>query len=264
MLSTSFQLFSLSPMAICSNNSTKWKSSVAIRFKVSRWNREKIKIIWLKTITFLYIGHQENAQIFRSQTVFAFAHRHVTKLQGRMASHQRSSKSAKNNTLVNHLHELLCQCWDEGTIPQDMRDANIVTLYKNKGDRRDCNNYRGISLLSIVGKAFARVLMKRLQLLADHIYPESQCGFRAKRSTVDMIFSLRQLQEKCRDNHCSLPLSTWPKLLTLLTGVASLHYFKELDTLLNSSKWSGPFTTTCKAQSSTMAHHLIPSQSTVG
>ena len=108
-------------------------------------------------------------------------------------------KISKNNTLVNHLHKLLCHCWDEGTIPQDMRDANIVTLYKNKGDRSDCNNYRSISLLSIVGKAFARVLLKRLQLLADRIYPESQCGFRAKRSTVDMIFSLRHLQEKCRE-----------------------------------------------------------------
>ncbi|GAA6095370.1 uncharacterized protein LOC118407100, partial [Tachysurus ichikawai] len=58
------------------------------------------------------------------------------------------------------------------------------------------NNYRGISLLSIVGKAFR---LARLQTLASRIYPESQCGFRAGRSTVDMIFSLRQLQEKCRE-----------------------------------------------------------------
>ena len=35
--------------------------------------------------------------------------------------------------------------------------------------------------------------------MADHIYPESQCGFRSERSTVDMIFSVRQLQEKCRE-----------------------------------------------------------------
>ena len=102
-------------------------------------------------------------------------------------------------TLLRHLHELLCLCWEKGHVPQDMRDANIVTLYKNKGDRGDCNNYRGISLLSVVGKVFARVVLGRLQSLASRVYPESQCGFRAGRSTVDMIFSLRQLQEKCRE-----------------------------------------------------------------
>ena len=80
-----------------------------------------------------------------------------------------------------------------------MRDASIVTLYKNKGDRSDCNSYRGISLLSIVGKIFARVALPRLQVLASRVYPESQCGFRTRRSTIDMIFSLRLLQEKFRE-----------------------------------------------------------------
>ena len=80
-----------------------------------------------------------------------------------------------------------------------MRDANITTLYENKDDRSECNNYRGISLLSITGKLFARVALKRLQILADRVYPESQCGFRPNRSTVDMVFSVRQLQEKCRE-----------------------------------------------------------------
>ena len=80
-----------------------------------------------------------------------------------------------------------------------MIDANIVTLYKNKGDRGDCNNYRGISLLNVVGKLFAKVVLMKLRVLAERIYPESQCGFRAKKATIDMIFSLRQLQEKCRE-----------------------------------------------------------------
>ena len=84
-----------------------------------------------------------------------------------------------------------------------MRDAKIVILYKNKGDRSD-NYYRGISLLSIVGKLYARVVLMRLQKLAKRVYPESKCGFRAERSTVDMIFSLRQLQKKCREQQKSL------------------------------------------------------------
>ena len=78
-----------------------------------------------------------------------------------------------------------------------MRDANIVTLYK--GDRSDCTNYRGISLPSLVGKLFSRVVLRRLQPLGERFYPESQCGFRSQRSTVDMVFSLRQTQETCRE-----------------------------------------------------------------
>jgi len=114
-------------------------------------------------------------------------------------------KSGKACLLVP-LHKLLIQCWTEGAVPQDMRDANIITLYKNKGDRGDCNNYRGISLLSIIGKLFARIVLTRLQTLAERIYPESQCGFRSQRSTIDMIFSVRQLQEKCREQNQPLYL----------------------------------------------------------
>ena len=41
--------------------------------------------------------------------------------------------------------------------------------------------------------------MRKLWVLAERIYPESKCGFMANRATIDMIFSLRQLQEKCRE-----------------------------------------------------------------
>ena len=46
---------------------------------------------------------------------------------------------------------------------------------------------------------FARVLLKRLQRLGDHILPERQSGFRAGRSTTDMVFTLSQLQDKRRE-----------------------------------------------------------------
>ena len=62
-------------------------------------------------------------------------------------------------TLLHLLHEVLCQYWREGAVLQDMRDAKMITLYKNKGERSDCNKYRGISLLSIVGKVYAWVLL---------------------------------------------------------------------------------------------------------
>ena len=103
------------------------------------------------------------------------------------------------NILIIQLHSLLLRCWETSSLPHDLKDSSIVTLYKNKGDRSDCNNYRGISLLSTAGKIFERVCLPRLQRLAEQIYTDSQCGFRAERCTIDMIFSLRQLEEKCRD-----------------------------------------------------------------
>ena len=57
--------------------------------------------------------------------------------------------------LLPHLNEPIFLCWREGEVPQDMRDAQIVPLFKNKNDRSDCNNNTGISLVSVVDKVFA-------------------------------------------------------------------------------------------------------------
>ncbi|VDL91503.1 unnamed protein product [Schistocephalus solidus] len=79
-------------------------------------------------------------------------------------------------------------------------DATIVHLYKRKGNRQLCDNPRGISLLNIAWKIFARILFNRLNgYLEQGLLPESQCGFRRHRGTTDMIFTTRQLQEKCQE-----------------------------------------------------------------
>lgn len=60
-------------------------------------------------------------------------------------------------------------------------------------------------MLVIAGKILARVLLNRLiQHLEDGHLPESQCGFRKGRGTVDMIFAARQLQEKCQEQYRDL------------------------------------------------------------
>ena len=89
-------------------------------------------------------------------------------------------------------------------MPDDFRDALIVALYKNKGSKSDCGNYRGISLLSVAGKIFARILLNRLITVSERSLPEAQCGFRPGRSTVDMIFVVRQVQEKCIEQNKAL------------------------------------------------------------
>ena len=106
------------------------------------------------------------------------------------------------------LHELFLCCWEQGKLPQDLRDAVIITLYKNKWEKSNCDNYRGITLLSIAGKILARILLNRLvPTIAEDNTPESQCGFRRNRSTTDMVFVLWQLQEKCRQQNKGLYVS---------------------------------------------------------
>ena len=43
--------------------------------------------------------------------------------------------------VLNKLQDLFTNCWERGTLLQDLRDAVIVSLYKNKGDKSDCSNY---------------------------------------------------------------------------------------------------------------------------
>nr|KAG5693154.1 hypothetical protein BaRGS_035352 [Batillaria attramentaria] len=75
-------------------------------------------------------------------------------------------------------HDILLSIWEEEEMPDDFRDALIVSLYKNKGSKADCGNYRGISLLSIAGKIFARVILNRLIDVSELNLPEAQCGRR--------------------------------------------------------------------------------------
>ena len=56
--------------------------------------------------------------------------------------------------MLDKLQDLFTNRWQKGTLPQDLRDAVIVSLYKNKGEKSDCSNYRGITLLSIATKSW--------------------------------------------------------------------------------------------------------------
>ena len=96
---------------------------------------------------------------------------------------------------MSSLLKLTEDVWRRGEVPSDWCDAVLIPLPK-KGDLSHCDNWRGISLLDVVGKVVARVLQERLQKLAEDQLPESQCGFRKGRGCTDMFFTVRQLVEK--------------------------------------------------------------------
>ena len=94
---------------------------------------------------------------------------------------------------MDRLLLLIKDVWKECKVVGDWKDAVVVPIPK-KGNLQMCDNWRGISLLDVIGKIIARII--QVQTIAEHILPESQCGFRKGRGCVDMIFVARQLIEK--------------------------------------------------------------------
>ena len=75
-----------------------------------------------------------------------------------------------------------------------------------KKDRTDCGNYRGISLVAHAGTILLKIIARRLSEYCERagILPEEQSGFRPNRSTTDMMFVIRRLQELARKKRIPL------------------------------------------------------------
>ena len=94
--------------------------------------------------------------------------------------------------IINHV-------WVLEELPTDWTRGIILPFWKNKGERLQCGNYRGITLLSIPGKLFTRVLLARaLPAIRSKRRPQ-QAGFMPNRSTIDHISALRLTIEKARE-----------------------------------------------------------------
>ena len=80
------------------------------------------------------------------------------------------------NEMVNYLFNVIFQ---KGYFPIKWTGGFIVPLHK-KGNINQVDNYRGITLLSNLGKLFSRILNNRLTEWAEgyHIYVEAQAEFR--------------------------------------------------------------------------------------
>ena len=84
----------------------------------------------------------------------------------------------------------------EEIIPRQWREGHIVNiLVFKKGDREDPANYRGITLLSVVGKVFCKILNNRLVQCLDKegALHEGQAGFRINRSCMDNVYTLNEI-----------------------------------------------------------------------
>ena len=107
-----------------------------------------------------------------------------------------------SETLVIYLHKFFNKLFQIGYFPENWSEGFIVPIFK-KGDMNEVSNYRGITLLSTLGKLFTRILNNRLNKWAEeyNVYIEAQAGFRKHMSTIDNIFVLNGLITHCINNN---------------------------------------------------------------
>ena len=97
---------------------------------------------------------------------------------------------AGGSTIRCAIHKLIIAIWNKEELPGEWKELIIVPIHK-KGDKTDCNNYRGMSLLPTMYKILSNILLSRLIAYAEEIIGDQQCGFQRNRSTTDHIFCIR-------------------------------------------------------------------------
>ena len=105
--------------------------------------------------------------------------------------------------MIQLIYELIKDVWRQEVMPKEWT-MTIICLIHKKGDKTNCQNYRGISLLSVIYKVFAKILAKRLSPYTQQIIGDYQCGFRRDRSTMDQIFALISIVGKCYEYNITL------------------------------------------------------------
>jgi len=98
-------------------------------------------------------------------------------------------------TICLEIHKLIISIWKKEKLPKEWKESIIVPIHK-KGDKTDCNNHNGISLLPTSYKILSNILLSRLIPYTKEIIGDHQRGFRRNRSTIDHIFCICQILEK--------------------------------------------------------------------
>ena len=107
--------------------------------------------------------------------------------------------------LVGILQDILNRALNSGTVPELWQVQLLIPVPK-KGDLSQCDNYRGIALMSLAAKLYDKILLIRLRNTLDKELRTTQNGFRPQRSTTQHTLALRILMDACKD-HQNSPLA---------------------------------------------------------
>jgi hypothetical protein len=83
-----------------------------------------------------------------------------------------------------------------------VKAEHFSTNLQEQEDVQSCTNYRGIKLMSHTMKLWERIIEHRLSRVTN--VTENQFGFMPGSSTMEAIFLIRQLMERCREQKKNL------------------------------------------------------------
>lgn len=93
------------------------------------------------------------------------------------------------------LFNIIVQVWNTGEVPTTWTEGLIIKIGK-KGDLGQCSNWRGITLLNTINKVLSTIIHDRISSVLDKHLRKEQAGFRAGRSCIDHINTLRIIAEQ--------------------------------------------------------------------
>ena len=96
------------------------------------------------------------------------------------------------NISVEMLYSVFEVIWKKEEIPAEWKEGYIIKIPR----KETCDNYRGITLLSVPGKVLNRIILERMKGKVDQTLREQQAGFRQDRSCTDQIATLRITEEQ--------------------------------------------------------------------
>ena len=118
---------------------------------------------------------------------------------------------------------LFTKIWEQEEIPIDWSRGLIVKISK-KWSLSDCNNWQGITLLSVPSKIFCKIIIQRITQAVDDLLRNEQSAFCKRRGCTDNIFTLRNILEQCTE---------WNRELY----VNFIDYEKAFDSIHRDSLW---------------------------
>ena len=101
--------------------------------------------------------------------------------------------------------------WEKEETPAEWKEGYLIKIPK-KGDLSRCDNFRGITLLSVTQapeKVLNRIILERIKGEVDKTLREEQAGFRQDRSCTDQIATLRIIVEQSIERRGSVMVSTF-------------------------------------------------------